>query len=259
MRPSVIVERSEVLSRAGFVHGFSGAGVDAALARSPDELALNISAIGEAVGFSAARFFSARQVHGTATHLADLAAGDPVAFGALEGDAVLALSGEGQPGGAGGAVGVRVADCVPILVGCERSGAVAAIHAGWRGVEAGVIGVALEALGRLTPAGTRLAAIGPCIGACCFEVTEAIAEAIARAASEPRVITARYGEGKAQVDLRLAARAQLRAAGLADEAIDDVGGCSRCARAEGAPRYHSFRRDGAASGRMLAVISPRTA
>ncbi len=259
MPPSVIVERSDVLRRAGFVHGFSGAGADAALARAPEELLRNIQQIGDTVGFDAARFFSARQVHGTATHVVDLEADEPSALVALEGDAVLAPPVRARPGGARGAVGVRVADCVPILVGCERSGAVAAIHAGWRGVEAGVIGVALEALGRLAPAGPRVAAIGPCIGACCFEVTAAIAEAIAGAASEPRVVTARYGEGKAKVDLRLAARAQLRAAGLVDEAIDDVGGCSRCARVDGAPRYHSFRRDGAASGRMLAVISPRTA
>ncbi|HQY64985.1 MAG TPA: polyphenol oxidase family protein [Polyangiaceae bacterium] len=256
MRPSVIVERSEVLDRAGFVHGFSGAGADAALARSSDELVRNIRMIGGVVGFDAGRLFSVRQVHGTATHVADLAAGDPVAFLALEGDAVVALPGAPQAD-ARAAVGVRVADCVPILVGCERSGAVAAIHAGWRGIEAGVIGVAVEALRRLAPGGGHLAAIGPHIGACCFEVTEGIADAIARAASEPRVITARYGEGKAKVDLRLAARAQLRAAGLAAEAIDDVGGCAQCARAEGVPRYHSFRRDGAASGRMLAAISPR--
>jgi polyphenol oxidase len=133
MPPSVIVERSEVLGRAGFVHGFSGAGADAALARAPDELAMNIKAIGAAVGFDPARFFSVRQVHGTATHLADLAAGDPSAFAALEGDAVLALAGEARARAEErGGVGVRVADCVPILVGCERSGAVAAIHAGWR-------------------------------------------------------------------------------------------------------------------------------
>lgn len=259
MPPSVIVERSQLLTREGFAHGFSGASVDVALARAEHEIARDLQAIGAVVGFAAARCFSVRQVHGTATHVADLAAGDPGAFLRLEGDAVVALGAASSGHAEGGAVAVRVADCVPILVGCAGSGAVAAIHAGWRGVEAGVVGVAMEALTRGAGVGRRVAAIGPCIGACCFEVTEAIAEAIAAAASEPRVVTSRYGEGKAKVNLRLAVRAQLRRAGLADEAIDDVGGCSACAHVEGAPRYHSFRRDGVSSGRMLAVIAPRAA
>ena len=55
------------------------------------------------------------------------------------------------------------------------------------------------------------------------------------------------------IDLRMAVRRQLLSAGLADEDIEDVGGCTRC---EGA-RFHSYRREGEASGRMIGVISPR--
>jgi copper oxidase (laccase) domain-containing protein len=67
---------------------------------------------------------------------------------------------------------VRVADCVPILVGDVDTGDVAAIHAGWRGLVADVIGAGVAMLGR-----SRLVAvIGPCIEACCFEVGPEVAE-----------------------------------------------------------------------------------
>jgi YfiH family protein len=138
------------------------------------------------------------------------------------------------------AVGVRVADCVPVLVGDEETGDVAAIHAGWRGVEAGVIGAAMAALRARSP----VAAIGPCIEACCFEVGADVAARLG--------FVVREEGGKAFVDLRAAVREQLRRCGVPDDRIDDVPGCTKHE-----PRFHSFRRDGANSGRMLAAIATR--
>ena len=138
------------------------------------------------------------------------------------------------------AVGVRVADCVPILVGDEETGDVAAIHAGWRGVEAGIVRAAMDALRGRSP----VAAIGPCIEACCFEVGVDVAARLGFVVREER--------GKALVDLRAAVRAQLRRCGLPDDCIDDVRGCTKHEA-----RFHSFRRDGANSGRMLAAIATR--
>ncbi len=168
-----------------------------------------------------------KQVHGARAVLAAEAAGQ-------EGDALVARA-------ADGAVGVRVADCVPVLVADPASGGVAAIHAGWRGVVGGVLGEGVRLLG-----GRELvAAIGPCIGACCFEVGREVGEKLGFVVRE---------EGdKAYVDLRAAVRSQLRALGLADACIEDVAGCTKH---EG-ERFHSFRRDGAHSGRMLASIAPR--
>ena len=73
-------------------------------------------------------------------------------------------------------------------------------------------------------------------------------------ASSSGFVVRRQGD-KAYVDLRAAVRAQLRALGLDDARIDDVAGCTK----HEPERFHSFRRDGADSGRMLAAIAPRRA
>jgi polyphenol oxidase len=156
------------------------------------------------------------------------------------------------------AVAVRVADCVPVLVGDRRIGAVAAIHAGWRGVVAGVIPRAMAELAKVG-SGDYVAAIGPCIGPCCFEVSAEVAARIVDSCggdASLAVFTPVHGgagEAKAMVDLRRAVRAQLAAAGVHD--VEDVPGCTRC----DAARFFSYRRDGEASGRHMAVIVARTA
>ena len=148
-------------------------------------------------------------------------------------------------------VGVRVADCTPVLVADTATGAVAAIHAGWRGVVANVVGAGVRALAPHEDRASLVAAIFPCIGACCFEVGEDVAEAIARA-SDPGVVLRSYG-ARPHVDMRRAVRAQLRALGLRDDAIDDVPGCTKC----GGTQFHSHRRDGDRAGRHVAVITAR--
>ena len=157
---------------------------------------------------------------------------------------------------------VRVADCVPVLLADPRTGRVAAVHAGWRGVVADVLGAAVRHLGhsrsegRESSASSRaasdfLAAIGPCIGPCCFEVGADVGETIARSTTSSAISRRDEARGKVFVDLRAAVRAQLRELGLSDAAIEDVpdrtgAGCTRC----DAQRFFSYRRDGDASGRL---------
>jgi YfiH family protein len=221
--------RSRILDAAGFAHAFPGREVrDAELTA-----ALGLDAGGVVV--------QAKQVHGARAVEARNAGG------ACEADAIVGRS------GAGVAVGIRTADCVPVLVGDPTTGDVAAIHAGWRGVVGGIVPAALEALGRgmtRDAAASWVAAIGPCIGPCCFEVGRDVAEAIAASAPGTPVIAAERGE-KAYVDLRAAVRAQLVAWGLRDGRVEDVPGCTR----HEPERFHSFRRDGANSGRMLSAIA----
>jgi polyphenol oxidase len=241
---------SKVLGDAGFAHGFStrdgGVSVapyeslDFATARDPQRLRENQRRLAAAVGYDAALLYQAKQVHGRALLVTG---GDPVAMLEQEADALVAER-------SGDAVAVRVADCVPVLLADPGSGNVAAVHAGWRGVVAGVVAVAKERLG----GAGLLAAIGPCIGPCCFEVGADVGAEIAAATSEDAIARRDEATGKVFVDLRRAVRAQLRALGLADEAIEDVGGCTRC----DAKHYYSYRRDGDASGRLIGVIVARS-
>ena len=199
----------------------------------------------ELVGFDARRLYQVSQVHGKIVVLAE---GDPADVSRIEADALFAH------GGSGAVVGVRVADCVPILMGDPDSGAVAAIHAGWKGIVAEVVQSAFLQVAIASPRAVVdlsrfVAAIGACIGACCFEVGVDVAQQIMAAAKDAPVI-ARQVDAKAFVDLRAAVRAQLLALGLDDANIEDVPGCTKC----DAARFHSYRRDAAESGRSLAVI-----
>lgn len=253
---------SAKLAQAGFSHGFTTRlggvspppfeSLDFAVLRDARILRENQARLAAALGIHAGNLHQAMQVHG-ATLL--VAGGDPGATLALEADALAAEPGTGH------AVAVRVADCVPVLVADPASGRVVAAHAGWRGVEAGVVARSVRHLAD-APGGGRpegfVAAIGPCIGPCCFEVGSDVGERIARA-SAPEAIATRSNDGeKMLVDLRVAVRAQLRACGLAGDAIDDVPGrgregCTRC----NPERFYSYRRDGDASGRLIGVIVAR--
>lgn len=182
----------------------------------------------------------ARQVHGAA--IVEVRAGDhPDQTGHQEADGVCTSV-------PGLALGVYVADCVPVLLADPRTGACAAVHAGWRGTVAGVLPAAVRALGRLgsRPADLRVA-LGPSIGPCCFEVGPEVATQFA---AWPEVIAERPGQ-KPHIDLRRALRLQLHAAGLEDAGIDDLGLCTMC---DPAGRFYSYRRDGARTGQHVGFI-----
>ncbi len=145
-----------------------------------------------------------------------------------EGDALL----EDTPGSV---VAVKTADCLPILLVDERHRAVAAVHAGWRGTVAGIAQRAVEAMGAQfgSLAGDLDAAIGPGIGACCYEVGPEVA--------------AQFGQqGRGHVDLAAANRRQLMDAGVTPERIYASNLCTMCRGEE----FHSFRRDKEAAGRL---------
>jgi YfiH family protein len=218
--------RSPLLSDAGFAHAFPE--------RSDDDAAL-LAALG------VPSIAQVKQVHGGRCVDAREALSGPT-----EADAIVA-----RAGGAPSAIGVRVADCVPVLL-ASAAGDVAVIHAGWRGVVGGVLAAGVAALSGDGDRGTLLAAVGPCIGPCCFEVGDDVAAAIAASCGSAKDVVHPSGAGrtKPHVNLRAAVRAQLVAAGLRGERIDGVPGCTR----HEAARFHSFRRDGAGSGRMLAAI-----
>jgi YfiH family protein len=168
-----------------------------------------------------------RQVHGARVHPAR-----PGACG--EGDALRVES-------KGVAAVIATADCVPLLIATAQTAL--AVHAGWRGLVAGVVGAALAACGDLASA---TAWIGPAIGPCCYEVGDEVAASVA-AASAPAVVRQR-GVGRPHVDLAAAASVQLHAAGVARVVHLEL--CTRCQP----DQLWSHRRDRDGAGRNLAAI-----
>jgi len=146
---------------------------------------------------------------------------------------------------------VRTADCVPLLVAAEDGSAVAAVHAGWRGVTGGIVKRAVALLRERDVLASRLvAAVGPAIGGCCYEVGDEVAEAVARAAgADVSRLTRRHGK-RLRLHLGLAVRLQLSWAGLSDEAIHVAPWCTACSNG----LFFSYRREGAGTGRQMACI-----
>ena len=248
---------SELLRRAGFRHAFftRQGGVSSGPYRSlnfssavgddPTNVAKNLVLAAEALGTAPERIYFLSQVHGVEAMTVDGSENRDEMLH-RRGDAVLARA-------KGVTVGVRSADCVPVLVADPATGAVAAIHAGWRGTAAGVVAHAIEGLRELIGArGELLAAIGPHISADAFEVSDEVAAELAACCPDAGVVIRDRGP-RPHVDLRRIVRSQLAELGLPDAAIDDVFGCT-----VGDPdRFFSYRRDGKVGGRHLSAIVAR--
>ena len=146
------------------------------------------------------------------------------------------------------ACAVLTADCLPVLIAARDGSVVAAAHAGWRGLAAGVLAATVAAL-PVAPQALQ-AWLGPCIGPCHFRVGPEVRAAFA-AATHPQLDAAfRDSAQGCFADLRLLGRAQLRRAGVTDIALSDA--CTAC----DPDRFYSFRRDGQC-GRTAAFILRR--
>ncbi|MCH8084785.1 MAG: peptidoglycan editing factor PgeF [Myxococcales bacterium] len=155
-------------------------------------------------------------------------------------------------------IGVRIAvvtaDCLPILLAGDRGRVVAVIHAGWRGLAGGVISACLVALReRLGKSETVAAVIGPHIRQCCYEVDEPVLDAFEERFSEMLPSAMRQTRpGHARLDLGLLAREALRAEGVESDRIGFLEGiCTAC----DTERFHSYRRDGPKTGRLVHFIA----
>jgi polyphenol oxidase len=147
------------------------------------------------------------------------------------------------------ALTVRTADCVPILLGDRRLGAVAAIHAGWKGTAAGAVMAAVDALKSKFGSEPHdlVAAIGPSIGPCCYEVGRDLVPHFAAHPDAPRWFSA---DSKPRLDLWRATRDQLERAGVPARQIHSCGLCTF----DNPALFHSYRRDGQTAGRLVGAI-----
>ncbi len=228
------------------VHGFTGraGGVSTGPYESlnlgrkwgddPLAVAENYRRVAMTAGYAASDLRLARQVHGVNLLRARDLKPDS------EADALWVAREDGPL-----VVGVLTADCVPVLL-LDREGAAAvAIHSGWRGTVANIVGACITSLASRVPPQRWLAAIGPCIEVEAFEVGEEVASQFAAE------FVRRRDDERPHVDLVAAVRSQLVGAGVPAADIDRVGGCTW----QHPQRYYSYRRSGSSTGQMLALVS----
>jgi polyphenol oxidase len=217
-----------------------------------------------ALGAGEFALISLKQFHSDVVHVFETAPAEP-----CRGDA----SATNQPGLL---LGVQTADCVPILLVDPRSRAVAAVHAGWRGTLQRIV---MKAIGKMqmefaTKPADLLAALGPAIGGCCYEVGTEVASAFLarfpiaaewfdelRTGDEPNPLQwlnmmppgHQPPPNKVLLDLKKANRAQLLEAGVPEENIFITQLCTSC----DVNRLFSYRKEGPSSGRLMSVIGIR--
>jgi polyphenol oxidase len=248
---AIQLHTSHVIPREGFVHGFPerGGGVSTGLRASlnlglrwgddKDNVEENRRRLAAHVGYAPDQLQVTRHVHGTKVWRVGEPQPDPAEFDGLVTDRV------------GPVLGAFAADCIPLVFADPIARVIGAAHAGWRGT---VGGVATNVLARMqelgaTAARTRVA-LGPSIGACCFEVGPEVVDEFRQALGEvPGMIVA--GPRKDHIDLRVAMRSQLERAGVLAEHIDSAPPCTRCEAA----RFFSYRRDGKDGGVHMGFIA----
>jgi polyphenol oxidase len=248
---AVDILRSPLLDLPGVRHGWPTRAGGVSLGkrgslnlgyRWGDEPALvdeNRRRVAVAAGYDPARLQVTKHVHGTNVWVVGDLAPLPAEFDALVTDRT------------GDVLGAFAADCIPMLMVDPVRRVVAAAHAGWRGT---VGQVAVRAVDTMISrfgcsAGDIRVALGPSIGPCCFEVGPEVVTAFENAfPATPGLIVP--GPNKPHVDLRVATRTQLEAAGIAAAHIDDRPPCTRC----NPQRFFSFRRDGQEGGVHMGFI-----
>jgi len=150
------------------------------------------------------------------------------------------------------AIGVVTADCVPVLIIDRRKKIVAAVHAGWRGTAKRIVQKTVKRMS--DHFGSKLedltAGIGPSIGQCCYEVDEKVIEPMKKGFDYLNRFSIQKKENKWHIDLQLINREQLIETGLMPANINIVSLCTSCH----SDLFYSYRRDGAGTGRMMAVV-----
>lgn len=252
-----VVLRSAVLG--GVPHGFATrrGGVSAGIFASlnfgnpgdlppdrrdpPENIRENFRRLLGAAGCSGRELVEVHQVHGGAVHI--VRAGRPAHAGEHDTRADAIVTDDPAR-----ALAVRIADCAPVLLASGDGRIVGAVHAGWRGVIAGVLPAAVGAMRDLGATEIR-AAIGPCISVEHFEVGPEVAAEFERVFPGLGVVRAGRGD-RSMVDLKAALAAQAdRAAAAAVEVLP------HCTYADPS-LFFSHRRDGGVTGRTAAVIAP---
>ncbi len=244
--------KSKLLASAGFEnHGFTrrAGGVSEGPFESlnlahdvgddPDKVAQNLRLFREKVGVDMP-LARVKQVHGVdAIGGVKIAQEDWTVPPSVEGDAIVTAKGTTV-------VAVQTADCAAVLLADPSMGAVAVVHAGWRGAAKGVVRNAVRKMSELGASpGSMLAAVGPCICPMCYEVGDDVARLMPESCDPVK-----GKPGKFQLDLSCAVEVSLIGAGLTTPNIERLDACNSCFTGE----LFSYRRDGGTCGRGLGFI-----
>ncbi len=205
---------------------------------APARVDENLARVRFQLGVAKDALFTVKQVHGAKVVVVDAAA-DALELRTTSADGLLTRS-------PGLAVGVRTADCAPLLLATDDASAVVAVHAGWRGAVGGVIEAALATL-NADPAHV-VAAVGPCIGPRSFEVGPEVVNQASAVVDVAGLVLPGPGD-RSFIDLAGLCRRILERAGV--QRVDVVGGCT----VEQAALYFSHRRDQGHTGRQMSAIA----
>ena len=148
---------------------------------------------------------------------------------------------------------VKTADCVPILIGDAKTGAFAAVHAGWRGTSASIVRRAIDELEKLYSADAEnlRAAIGPAANVCCYEVGAEVIGQFKERFTQADSLLVPTRDGHARIDLQKFNRDQLLSAGLSPERIHIAPFCTM----ERTDLFFSYRREKSLHGRVGRLMS----
>jgi len=199
----------------------------------------------EVFSLAAGTIGTLKQVHSASVLSYEAGDGDVPGGWKREGDALWT-----EVPGTG--VGVHTADCVPILLAHRKIPVAAAVHAGWRGLAAGIVEETVRVLaGRFgdAAAGEIVAVAGPCARGCCYEIGEETADPLRGLPGATSLLKRGKAPGKWTVDLQGLSLAALRGAGIPAGQAEAAGPCTICS-----PRFHSFRREKSATARQLSFL-----
>lgn len=213
-----------------------------------EHLARNRQLLASAFDLPGDEIVTVTQVHGDRILVIAESLQDRRTSAPLEYDGIIT----GEPGIP---VGIKTADCAPLLLADRRRRVVGAVHAGWKGTALGIAAKAARVFMETfsSAPGDIVAFIGPAIGPCCYEVDEAVFHRFEHTGEGPTLFTDGREEGKWMLDLSAANRFQLEGAGIPRENILSADICTSCRH----DTFFSHRGEGGDTGRQLSFIMLR--